>query len=371
MLAITEDALATRKPALALDVSILSIATAVPKHVISQADTAERAKKVWPHYAQFDSLYMNTGIERRFACEPVEWYYGTHGWEERSAAFNRHAVPLLEEAAQGAIAKAGLAVGDIDAIVVNTVTGIVVPSLDALLLNRMPFRADVERLPIFGFGCGGGVAGLSRAARIAEAMPDANVLFLTVDLCTLCLRLEDQSLAMFVSAALFGDGAAAVVLRKNATGSTNHSDAGDGGALGQVTAIGEHLWRGAEHIMGWDIKHDGFGIVLSPQLPTLVERKLAPVLTGFLTKHGLSLADFDGFLFHPGGRKVLETAQRVLGVSDADVSHSWRVLRDYGNMSAGTALFVLDQAIQSGARGRHLLTAFGPGFSVYFAVLDL
>jgi len=278
-------------------------------------------------------------------------------------------VPLLEEAAQGAIAKAGLVVTDIDAVVVNTVTGIAVPSLDALLFNRMPFRPDTERLPIFGFGCGGGVAGLSRAARIAESMPGANVLFLTVDLCTLCLRLEDQSLAMFISAALFGDGAAAVVLRKGATQTTD--GARNNGAVARVAATGEHLWPGTEHIMGWDIKHDGFGIVISPQIPTLVDRKLAPALDGFLTKHGLTLADFDGFLIHPGGRKVLEMAQAVLGVSDGDVVHSWQVLRDYGNMSAGTALFVLEQAIRSGARGRHLFSAFGPGFSAYFAVLDL
>jgi alkylresorcinol/alkylpyrone synthase len=369
MLAVTEDALAGRRTALSLDVSILAIATAVPKHMISQADTAERAKKVWPQYAQFDSLYMNTGIERRFACEPIDWYYGAHGWEDRSEAFRRHAVPLLEEAARGAIARAGLAVTDIDAVVVNTVTGIAVPSLDAMLFNRMPFRPDTERLPIFGFGCGGGVAGLSRAARIAVSMPGANVLFLTVDLCTLCLRLEDQSLAMFISAALFGDGAAAVVLRKEAAPATDSACGNK--TLARIVATGEHLWPATEHIMGWDIKHDGFGIVISPQIPTLVERKLAPALDGFLMKHGLSLADFDGFLIHPGGRKVLEMAQAVLGVSDRDVSHSWQVLRDYGNMSAGTALFVLEQAVRSGARGRHLFSAFGPGFSAYFAVLDL
>lgn len=371
MLAVTEDALVAHRPALSLDVSILAIATAVPKHMISQADTAERAKKVWPQYAQFDSLYMNTGIERRFSCEPIDWYYDAHGWEDRSEAFRRHAVPLLEEAAEGAIAEAGLVVTDIDAVVVNTVTGISVPSLDAMLFNRMPFRPDTERLPIFGFGCGGGVAGLSRAARIAASMPGANVLFLTVDLCTLCLRLEDQSLAMFISAALFGDGAAAVVLRKGAVDSASAGEVRNPVRLPQIGATGEHLWPATEHIMGWDIKHDGFGIVISPQIPTLVERKLAPALDGFLTKHGLSLADFDGFLIHPGGRKVLEMAQAVLGVSDRDVSHSWQVLRDYGNMSAGTALFVLEQAVRSGARGRHLFSAFGPGFSAYFAVLDL
>jgi alkylresorcinol/alkylpyrone synthase len=119
------------------------------------------------------------------------------------------------------------------------------------------------------------------------------------------------------------------------------------------------------------MKHDGFGVVLSPELPVLMDRKLTPALNGFLARHGMSLADFDGYLFHPGGRKVLETVQSKLGLAEADLAHSWRVLRDYGNMSSATALFVLEDALKSGAKGRQLLSAFGPGFSAYFAVLDL
>jgi alkylresorcinol/alkylpyrone synthase len=139
----------------------------------------------------------------------------------------------------------------------------------------------------------------------------------------------------------------------------------------RIVATGEHLWRETERIMGWDMKHDGFGVVLSPQLPFLMRDKLGDALQGFLDKHGLTVQDFAGFLFHPGGRKVLETAQQVLKLSKHDLRHSWNVLRDYGNMSSATALFIMREAMQTGAKGRHLLTAFGPGFSAYFAILEL
>ena len=366
MLARTETGNVTRPTAAALDVSVLSIATAVPKYAVTQAEMAERARIISPQFAQFESLYANTGIETRYACEDREWYLTPRSWDERSEVYRRHAVDLLEKVAREAAEKAGLAIADIDAIVINTITGIAVPSLDALLMNRVEFRRDVERLPIFGFGCGGGVAGLSRAARLALSMPGANVLFMTIDLCSLCLRIDDPSIEMFVSAALFGDGAVGVVLRKEPMGAEALSN-----SMGRIVATGEHMWPGTERIMGWDMKHDGFGVVLSPQLPFLLRDNLADAIAEFLAKHGLTLADFDGFLFHPGGRKVLETAQQVLKLKPDDLAHSWTVLRNYGNMSSATALFILNQAMSSGARGRHLLAAFGPGFSAYFAIVEL
>ncbi|MEI9901149.1 MAG: hypothetical protein WDN31_14535 [Hyphomicrobium sp.] len=148
----------------------------------------------------------------------MPWHLATHTWEERTETYQRNALLLLEQVAIQSVTDAGLQLGDIDIIVTNTITGLAIPSLDARLMNRLPFRPDIERLPIFGLGCGGGVAGLARAARMAQGRPGANVLFLTVDLCSLCMRVNDPSLAMFVSAALFGDGAAGVVLRSREAG---------------------------------------------------------------------------------------------------------------------------------------------------------
>jgi alkylresorcinol/alkylpyrone synthase len=345
------------------DVEILSLATVNPPYRLRQADAAARAKELYPHLKKLWRLYDHTCIETRYNCEPIDWYLRPHSWEERTASFQKHALALLEQLTLQTTQAAGIAPDAIDMIVTNTVTGLAVPSLDAKLINRLDLSPTVERLPMFGLGCGAGVAGLARATRLAHASDGAHVLFLTVDLCSLCMRVNDPSPSMFVSSALFGDGAAGVLLRNTR-----------GGAQGggpRILAAGEWCWRGTEHIMGWDIKDDGFGIVLSPELPELMATSLKPAVENFLDRNGFRLADFNGFLFHPGGRRLLETAEEVLGLSPQHLAHSWDVLRHYGNMSSATVLFVLERAMKAGARGRHLLAAFGPGFSAYFVVADL
>jgi len=354
-----------RKAIAAFDVEIAGIATAVPSHRVAQAEATERVKRLFPHLLRHEGLFANTGIERRYTCQPVDWYHENHSWEVRTEVFQRHALTLLEEVALGAVAAAGIELRDIGLIVVNTITGLAIPSLDAKLMNRLDLSPTVERLPIFGLGCGGGVAGLARATRLAQAMPGGHVLFLTVDLCSLCFRTADPSMAMFVATALFGDGAAGIVLR-NTQGSSGRAS-----GRGRVIAMGEHFWRETEHIMGWDIKEDGFGVVLSPELPALIKSRLVPALQGFLDANAMSLGEFSGFVLHPGGSKILETIQKVLGVSREELAYSWEVLRDFGNMSSPTAIFALERAFKAKARGPHLLAAFGPGFSAYFLVVDL
>jgi alkylresorcinol/alkylpyrone synthase len=341
------------------------MAIAVPRHRLSQQDAALRAERIFPHLVGHQSLFSNTGIETRYTCEPPDWYEEEHGWEDRTQSFLSHALDLLEDVARDAIDAAGIRPKDIGAIVVNTITGLAIPSLDARLMNRLDLPATVERLPMFGLGCGGGVGGLARAARYAQAMPEGHVLFLTIDLCSLCLRVNDPSMAMLVATALFGDGAAAVVLR-NIKGASKGSP-----SRGRVLAMGDHFWPETEHIMGWDVLPDGFGVVLSAELPQLLRRNLVPALQGFLDRNGMSLGEFAGFPFHPGGSKVLHTVESTLGLERDDLVHSWEVLRDFGNMSSPTALFALDRAVKSGAKGPHLLAAFGPGFSAYFLAVEL
>ena len=362
MLDVVRSAAHRRAVAVPFDVEILSVATANPRFRLPQSEAAFRAKQLFPHLRKLWPLYENTGIEFRYNCEPIEWYLRPHSWEERTQSFHRHARDLLEQVTVKATEAAGVGLDAIDMIVTNTITGLAIPSLDAMLLNRLKLPRTVERLPIFGLGCGAGVAGLARAARLAHAKDGAHVLFLTVDLCSLCLRVNDPSPAMFVSSALFGDGAAGLLLHNTRNGSR---------AGPRIMASGEWCWRNTEHIMGWDIKDDGFGIVLSPELPSLMKKELAPALQDFLDRNGLSLDDFNGFLFHPGGRKLLETMEEVLGLTRDQLRHSWEVLRRYGNMSSATALFVLDYAVRTGACGRHLLAAFGPGFSAYFLAVEL
>ena len=253
-----------------IDISILSIATAVPGNVVTQAGggrTRQGGLAAVPQARTALRQYRHRAALRLRAARLVPEAAWLGGTDRTPTAATRwicsnglRGMPWRRRAWQSQ---------DIDVLVVNTITGIAVPSLDARLIDRMGFRSDVERLPIFGFGCGGGVAGLSRAARLARAAPGANVLFLTIDLCSLCLRIDDPSIEMFVSAALFGDGAVGVVLRAEPKGPTALS-----GRPARIVATGEHLWRGTERIMGWDMKHDGFGVVLSPQLPSLMQDHL-------------------------------------------------------------------------------------------------
>ncbi len=351
----------------AVHVEIASVATAVPEHVVTQEDAKFRAQKVYPQYARLEALYTNTGIDTRYSVEPVPWHLTTHTWEERTQTYERNALVLLERVAKQSVAEAGLSLHDIDVIVTNTITGLSIPSLEARLMNRLAFRPDVERLPIFGLGCGGGVGGLARATRMAQARPGANVLFLTVDLCSLCLRVNDSSLAMFVSAALFGDGAAAVVLRSHAG-----DRRGAAGGRARVGAIGEYFWSNTEHIMGWAIKNDGFGVVLSPELPSLMRERLGEALFPFLAREGLSMQDFDGFLLHPGGSKVLETAEELARIGARPdplflegVAKSTATCRPQPSCSCSRRRWPTVRA------GAILLAAFGPGFSAYFIVLEL
>ncbi len=350
-------------------VDILAIATATPEYKTSQTEAFQRVKSVSDKYARLEGIYTGSAIETRYSCVPPDWCEGSHGWEERAVEFKRHAVALLEKVALKAISQAGLTPQDIDVLVTNSTTGVAVPSIDALLINKLDLKETVTRLPIFGFGCSGGLAGMARAAQLAQAMPGANVLFLTVDLCSLAVRSNDHSLTNFVAAALFADGAAGLVLRSPARGDrSSHSSAG---AKPHIRVTGEHLLKNTEGYLGLDTKDDGFGMVLSPHLPALVRENLGPAVDKFLARHDLSLMDFDGFLVHAGGRKILETAEHLFGTSRDQMAHAWSVMRDYGNMSSATVLFVLERAMQAGAKGRHLMMAFGYGFSAYFAVVDL
>src|SRR5579863_9483395 len=200
---------------------LLAIATAVPKHEFGQSHVAQRARHVFGTAGVADldrmvAVFGNAGIACRYSTVPVEWYERKHGWTDRNSLYLQHALALIEEATHKALAKAGLVADDIDAVVAVSTTGIATPSLDAMLLNRLPLRNDVKRLPVFGLGCAGGVLGLSRAADLARANPRSRVLFLVVELCALCFRHGDFTKSNLVATALFGDGAAAGVLSCNA-----------------------------------------------------------------------------------------------------------------------------------------------------------
>lgn len=333
-----------------------SLALAWPPHVLRQDDVATNGAEMFATthggFERLAPIYRNALIETRHSCVPIEWYLKPHSFSERNDLFLEHAVKVLAEAAGGALDQAGLAARDIDAIVVVCTTGVATPALDARLMQVMPFRPDVRRAPIFGLGCAGGVVGLARAADMARAHPGERVLLLVVELCALTFRAQDRSKSNLVATALFGDGAAAAVIscRDDATGP----------ALG---ASREHTWPDSLDVMGWDVADDGLKVVFSRDIPTLVREDFRPVATQFLADNGMTAADVGGFVCHPGGAKVIDALESCFGLTDGALTHTRAVLRDHGNMSAATVLFVLRVMLDDGVKGPLLLTTLGPGFT--------
>ncbi|HYD32427.1 MAG TPA: type III polyketide synthase [Azospirillaceae bacterium] len=343
---------------------LLSLATTVPPHRFRQEDTRDAARQVFAgRMRDFDRLapvFLNSGIETRHAARPMAWYLQARSWPEKNEAYLEVALDLLSEAARTCLDCAGLSVRDVDAIVTVSSTGIATPSLDALLMDRFGFAPTTQRLPLFGLGCCGGVLGLSRAAEMALARPGKTVLLLVVELCTLAMRAPDTSPVNIVATALFADGAAAAVLR-----------ADDEGAGPTLRGWGEHTWPGTRDIMGWRVEEDGLGVIFSQSIPTLVRTRFRPAVESFLERWDLGLEDLAGLICHPGGAKVLEALADALAPCVDGVEEARAVLRDYGNMSAVTVLFVLERRLAAGARGRHLMSALGPGFTAGFLLVDL
>ncbi|MGE0256576.1 MAG: type III polyketide synthase [Alphaproteobacteria bacterium] len=338
-----------------------AVATAVPPYRLGQQEIASRVTALFgdrvADFARYLPAYANAAIATRHSCVPVEWYGEAHSFAERNDLFITHATRLLAETADGTLARAGRRHEDVDMLVVVSTTGVATPSLDARLLEQRPFRRDVERTPLFGLGCAGGVGGLARAARLAKSAPGTLALLLVVELCGLTFRLGDASKSNVIATALFGDGAAGVLL---GTGL-------DGPAL---VASGEWTWEDSLDVMGWEVGDDGLGVLFSRDIPHLVRSRLREAAERALARNGLSLADIGGHLCHPGGAKVIDALEEVYGLAPGGMGHARAVLRDYGNMSAATVLFVLAAAMADGLPGRHLLSALGPGFTASFAVLE-
>ena len=335
--------------------ALVSLATAVPPNVFLQKDVLAAAWKVFgprlPQFETLSSIFANTGIVKRHGVKPFDWYLERRGWPERTKAFLEGAEALFVDAAEKALANAQLSARNIDTIVTVCSTGIATPSLEARIAGRMGFRSDVTRVPVFGLGCAGGVSGLSIAARLAQARPGTNVLLVAVELCSLAVRLDELTKANIVATSLFGDGAAAIILR-----------AGDGGAT-TIEHTGEHLWPDTLGIMGWNVDPEGFGVIFQRTIPNFVTENLNPAVTRILEGMGLTMADIDRFVCHPGGARVISALETALALHQGTLDHERRVIADCGNMSAPTVLFVLERARNQGLPPRSLLTALGPGFT--------
>ena len=342
--------------------SLLSIATALPSHVVEQREAKIRAREAFGGRKElFDrlaSVFDNAGIAKRHLVAPLEWYMRSHGWDERNALYLDASEKLFVEVANRAIERAGLTPSDIDGVVTVSTTGIATPSLEARAFKQMGFRTDVRRVPVFGLGCAGGVNGLSIASRLAASEPGSRWLFVTVETCSISIRLDSEDPAAVVATALFGDGAAAAVVT-----SGRHS-------LARIRGSAEKLWPDTLRIMGWDVEDPGLAVVFDRAIPPFIEAGLADAVEEMCDQLGVGRGDISRFCCHPGGVKVIDAIETALGLNQGELNLEREVLHDYGNMSAPTVLFVLERLIERGLPQRVLMTAFGPGFTCAGLLLE-
>ncbi len=341
---------------------LLSLATAVPEHELRTEQVMIEAAKIFGgRESDFDRMmpvYANTGINMRYSICPYEWFHEEQGWPERSEAFVAGASHLFGVVAARALEQAGLAADQIDSIVMISSTGIATPTIEARVMNDLGFRDDVNRVPVFGLGCAGGLAGLSLAARLAAAQPDTNVLVVVIELCSLTFRRDEMTKSNIIATALFGDGAAAAVL--STQGKKSH---------GEIEFTGEHTWPSTLDVMGWRMDNIGFSAIFSRSIPDLVLRDLRPAVDQFLRGHNLNLNHIGAYSFHPGGAKGITSLETAFDLETGKLADERKILADYGNMSAPTVLFVLNEGLKENFTGRRFVSALGPGFTAGFLTM--
>jgi alkylresorcinol/alkylpyrone synthase len=345
----------------AVSPGLRAIGRVLPEHYYSSETLSAALWQQWngsPHErARYERIHRAAGVRGRHLALPLEAYLGLKSFAASNAAWTRAAADLGEIAVQTALATVGLQPRDVDHIFFNTVTGIASPSIDVKLINRLGMRTDVKRTPIFGLGCVGGAAGTARAADYLRAFPDHIALLLSVELCSLTLQLHDRSIANVIASALFGDGAAAVVL----TGGAREN----GPSSPRVLASRSLFFPDTEEMMGWEIEDTGFRVVLTGGIPDLIRTRLRGAVDGFLADHGLARSHVSHWIAHTGGPKVISAMQEALELPPDALARSWKSLAEVGNLSSASVLFVagdfLDaQVARPGDYG--VLLSMGPGF---------
>jgi alkylresorcinol/alkylpyrone synthase len=333
------------------------IGTALPPHELAQSDVLDQARALLaPKYPFFEKLvptFKNAGVDKRYSVMPLDWFATDHGWADRGAAYMAGAKAMFIAAATDALQAAGISADQVDTVVTVSSTGIATPTLEAQAHAEMGFRRDVRRVPVFGLGCAGGVSGLSIARRLAAADPGSSVLMVAVEACSLSFRSDRLQKADVIATVLFGDGAAAAVI---GTGSGN---------AGEVTLHDGHenLFPDTLPIMGWDVDDTGLGVIFDRSIPGFIAEEFRPAIESMLQEAHLNLNQIDRFVCHPGGTKVVEAIEDTMDLAPGALDAERATLRDFGNMSAPTALFVLKRVLESGQTGKLALCALGPGFT--------
>lgn len=340
---------------------VRAIGRALPPNYYSSETLADALWQIWDgseqERARFQRIHRAAGVRGKHLALPLADYASFGSFAATNEAWTRVAADLGTSAVEAALDKAGLRPQDVDHIFFNTVTGIASPSIDVKLINRLGMRPDVKRTPMFGLGCVGGAAGTARAADYLRAYPGHVAIMLSVELCSLTLQLQDRTIANVIATALFGDGAAAVVL---------------GGGARPDTTVGPRVigsrslfFPDTEEMMGWQIEDSGFRVVLTGGIPDLIRTQLRGAVDGFLGEHGIARGDIRHWMAHTGGPKVLRAMEAALELGPEALARSWQSLADVGNLSSASVLFVAADFLdsQAGKPGEYgVLLSMGPGF---------
>ncbi|WP_318245847.1 type III polyketide synthase [Bacillus tianshenii] len=347
---------------------ILSVGTAIPKYPISQNTAVEFAKELFEEsfkdINRLLTVFQNGQIEKRHFAKDVEWFSTPHTFEEKNNIYLEEAVAYGVNAIQACLSntvtlKSPVQYEEIEAIFYISTTGMSTPSIEARIMNKLPFSPYTKRIPIWGLGCAGGAAGLSRAYEYCLAFPDAKVLVLCVELCSLTFQKNDHSKSNLVGTSLFADGIACVLVAGDCVAVDGKQ------AYPNILGSQSTLMKDSEDVMGWEIKNEGLYVVFSRDIPSIIENWLAPNVKRFLDQQDIRLEEIEHFVFHPGGKKVLEAYKESLGIPVEKLETSMKVLKEYGNMSSATVLYVLKEIMETKAgKGQiGIAGALGPGFS--------
>ena len=337
---------------------IAATATAVPEHVVTREQVKTYFGRVFAvtgaRLEAMMAIVDNSEILKRYCILPVEELIRSRSLEETTREYRDHSLALGRKVAADCLERAGMRPRDIDSIITVSCTGVMIPSLDAYLAGAMGFRPNVRRLPITELGCAAGASAVARAREFLRAFPGSRVLVVAVELPSLTFQRESLSQANLISSILFGDGAAATVL-------TDEPVPGP-----RVVDAESFLFPDSIDAMGFDLKDSGFHIVLSRDVPEMVRSHIRRLAESFLERNCLHIDQIEAFVLHPGGRKLLAAVEEELGAPRSRTEPSWNVLREYGNLSSASVLFVLDEwlttrRMPSGSAG--LMAAFGPGFT--------
>ena len=354
---------------------IVSIGTYQPPYTLQQTNAEELTRELFyekiPRLERYLKVFETGDIETRHFCVPAEWHRAEHTFEERNNLYielaANYSIEVIKSCLQNeAFLHTPVATEDIDAIIFVSSTGISTPSIDARIMNRLPFSDRLKRIPLWGLGCAGGAAGISRAYDFCKAHPHAKVLVVCVELCSLTFQQNDFSKSNLIGASLFADGAACVlVCGDNVTIHTKKR-------IPSIVTTGSKWMPDSENVMGWDIKNNGLHVVFQKSIPSIITSWLGPFIEQFLAEQQLYSEQLNHFIAHPGGKKILRAYEDTLQLKEQKTDIPREILRYHGNMSSPTVLYVLEQFMlrECNAGDTGLLVALGPGFCAEAVLLN-